>query len=82
MMSYNLMVSFGLDALNYKKIKKRKIISTRMYKNIRFKTLRFLIIYKAGIISHPNGKEVIGMTKNVASKKLFESILENLNLAI
>ena len=82
MMSYNLMVSFGLDALNYKKIKKRKIISTRMYKNIRFKTLRFLIIYKAGIISHPNGKEVIGMTKNVASKKLFENILENLNLAI
>jgi len=53
-----------------------------MYKNIRFKTLRFLIIYKTEIISHPNGKEVMGMTKNVAFKKLFENILENLNLAI
>lgn len=81
MMSYNLMNSFQLDAMGYSKTEKRNIASTRWYKNLRFKTIRFLLIYKAGIVNRPNGKYTLSLSNNKATEKLYKYISENLGIA-
>ena len=80
MMSYNLMNSFQLHALGYKKMKKRNIAVTRWFKNLRFKTLRFLVLYRAGILNRPNGKQTLSLSKNKATEKLYKEIMKNLEL--
>ena len=51
MMSYNLMNSFQLVAMGYENTMKKNIAATRWFKNLRFKTIRFLMLYKAGIFN-------------------------------
>ena len=81
MLSYNLMTSFQLEGLGYKETKQRKIITTRIFKNVRFKTIRFFVINKAGLFYRPNGKQVLALSKNEATKKLYNKILNYLDLA-
>ena len=75
------MNSFQLHALGYKKMKRRNIAVTRWFKNIRFKTVRFLILYRAGILNRPNGIQTLSLSNNRATEKLYSEIMKNLDLA-
>ena len=81
MMSYNLMNSFQLDALGHKHTVRKNIMVTRWYKNLRFKTIRFLFVYKAGILSRPNGKLTLNLSNNKATRNLYKNVMQNINLA-
>jgi len=81
LMSYNLMTSFQLEALGYKDTFKRNLKRTRHYKNQSFKTIRFLLLYKAGIISKPDGIKVLSIFDNKATRELYETVLQNLTSA-
>jgi hypothetical protein len=79
MLSYNLMNSFQLDALGFGALKKANRKVTRFFKNMKFKMIRFLIIYKAGILSKTDGRLRICMTANRPTEILYEKIIENLS---
>lgn len=81
MLSYNLMNSFQLDALGCGAVKKVNRKVTRFYRNMKFKTIRFLVICKAGLLSKTDGKLRICMTANRPTKELYEKIIENLDSA-
>jgi hypothetical protein len=81
MLSYNLMNSFQLDALGCYAVKKVNRKVTRFFKNTKFKMIRFLVIYKAGLLSKTDGRLRLCMTANSSTEKLYEKIIKNLNLA-
>jgi len=48
---------------------------------MKMKTLRLLVIYKAGKIGGNNGRKVLKLTENRATKNLYETIQSNLEMA-
>jgi hypothetical protein len=77
-MAYNLAISMqssmGLSK-NHKSNKKR----TRTQKTMGWKTFKFLILNRAGRINKENGAKVLEVTKNPATKLLYENIVSSLN---
>lgn len=78
MISYNLMTSFQLEALGWNKTFKRNVKRTRMFKNQSFKTIRFLLVLKAGILNRTNGRKQLNLSQNDATQKLYQEINDNL----
>ena len=77
-MAYNLATSMQHDmGLAKKRSKNRK--KTRIYKAMEWKTIRFLLINRAGRISWEKGVKVLQMTKNKKTKDLYEKISESLS---
>ena len=79
-MAYNLMISMQIDS----GIAKRKKVTkkcTRLFKFMKMKTFRYLVIYKAGKIVLNNGTKVLKLTFNKATKDLYQDILQNLKKA-
>jgi len=77
-LTYNLMNSFQLEAFGDNKTFKRNLKKTRHYENRMFKKVRFFLIYKAGIITEPNGKKFVSLSNNKATKNLYETVMQNL----
>ena len=76
-MAYNLSISMQQDmGLSTKQARSRK--KTRMYRIMEWRTFRFLILNKAGRIAWEDGKKVLKMTYNKASKKLYDQIHDSL----
>jgi hypothetical protein len=76
-MAYNLSISMQQDmGLSTKQARNRK--KTRMYRIMEWRTFRFLILNKAGRIAWEDGKKVLKMTYNKASKKLYDQIHDSL----
>jgi len=50
-----------------------------MFKTIEWKTFRFLILNRAGRIVWDQGKRVLEMTENAATKALYQKIVSSLN---
>ena len=76
-MAYNLMISMQIDS-GLAKRKKATKKRTRLFTFMKMKTLRLLIIYKAGKIGGNNGRKVLKLTENKATKDLYEMIHGNL----
>ena len=53
--------------------------STRMFKNLEWKTFRFLVLNRAGRIAWREGIKVIELTKNNETELLYHNILTALN---
>jgi len=80
-MAYNLMISMQIDVgLAPKKNNKNKK-TTRKYLCMKMKTLRFLIIYKAGKIVYDNGCKVLKLTANKSTEELYNKVQTNLGKA-
>ena len=77
-MAYNLMISMQIDSGLAKKVTKKR---TRLFTFMKMKTLRLLVICKAGKIGGDNGRKVLKLTQNKATEALYESIQYNLDLA-
>ena len=77
-MAYNLSISMqhsmGMSASRDTKGK-----STRKFKNMKWKTFRFLILNRAGRIAWRNGVKVIELTKNNKTELLYQNISTTLN---
>lgn len=79
--SYNLMNSFQLDALGCGIVKKVNRKMTRFYKTMKFKMIRFLVIYKAGLLSKTDDILQIRMTEKRRTEELYEKITKILDRA-
>jgi hypothetical protein len=77
-MAYNLATSMQHNMGLAKKRNKTKK-KTRVFKTMEWKTIRFLLINRAGRISWEKGVKVLQMTKNKKTKELFERISESLS---
>jgi hypothetical protein len=77
-MAYNLSISMQHDmGLSKKQASNPK--HSRLYQLIEWKTFRFLIVNRAGRIAWEEGKKVLKMTYNKATKELYERIYNSLN---
>ncbi len=76
-MAYNLSISMqhemGLARKNSSNPK-----TTRVYQTRKWKTFRFLIVNRAGRIGWEQGKKVLDLTYNQATKKLYDRIVASL----
>ncbi len=76
-MAYNLATSLQLTTgLAKKRVENKK--STRLFQAMEWKTIRFLLINRAGRIVWNNGSKVLQMTKNLKTKELYEKISNSL----
>jgi len=77
-MAYNLAISMQHDMdLASKRAKNKK--KTRIFKTMKWKTVRFLLINRAGRINWVNGVKVLQMTRNKKTEELYEKISESLS---
>jgi hypothetical protein len=77
-MAYNLAISMQHDmGLASKRAKNKK--KTRIFKTMKWKTLRFLLINRAGRINRVNGLKVLQMTTNKKTEELYKKISESLS---
>ena len=77
-MAYNLAISMQHDmGLAGKRAKNKK--KTRIFKTMKWKTVRFLLINRAGRINWVNGVKVLQMTTNKKTEELYEKISESLS---
>jgi hypothetical protein len=77
-MAYNLATSMQHNmGLAKKRIKNKK--KTRVFKTMEWKTIRFLLINRAGRISWEKGVKVLQMTKSKKTKELYEKISDSLS---
>jgi hypothetical protein len=77
-MAYNLAISMQHDmGLAGKRTKNKK--KTRIFKTMKWKTVRFLLINRAGRINWVNGVKVLQMTTNKKTEELYEKISESLS---
>ncbi|MDF1590776.1 MAG: hypothetical protein P1P89_04605 [Desulfobacterales bacterium] len=53
--------------------------NTRLFQAMEWKTIRFLLINRAGRIAWNNGSKVLQMTKNLKTKELYEKISNSLS---
>ena len=77
-MAYNLATSMQHDMGIVKKRTENKK-NTRIFKTIEWKTIRFLLINRAGRIAWENGIKVLQMTRNRKTKELYEKIFNSLS---
>lgn len=76
-MAYNLSISMQHDmGLTQKNSSNPK--TTRTYRNMEWKTFRFLILNRAGRIAWDNGKKSLNLTDNNATRKLYDRIVTSL----
>ena len=76
-MAYNLAISMQHDmGLANKRAKNKK--KTRIFKTMKWKTVRFLLINRAGRINWIKGVKVLQMTKNKKTEELYGKISESL----
>ena len=77
-MAYNLAISMQHDmGLAGKRAKNKK--KTRIFKTMKWKTVRFLLINRAGRINWVNGVKVLQVTTNKKTEELYEKISESLS---
>jgi hypothetical protein len=77
-MAYNLALSMQHDmGLAKKRTKNKK--KTRIFETMKWKTIRFLLINRAGRICWDNGSKVLQMTKNKKTEDLYRKITESLS---
>jgi len=77
-MAYNLATSMQHDmGLAKKRAQNNK--KTRLFRTMEWKTIRFLLINRAGRISWEKGVKVLQMTKNKKTKELYERISNSLS---
>jgi hypothetical protein len=60
-----------------KRAKNKK--KTRIFETMKWKTVRFLLINRAGRINWVNGVKVLQMTTNKKTEELYEKISESLS---
>jgi hypothetical protein len=72
-MAYNLSISMQ-HSMGMAKTRDSKGKSTRMFKNLEWKTFRFLILNRAGRIAWRKGIKVIELTKNKETELLYNKI--------
>jgi hypothetical protein len=77
-MAYNLSISMQ-HSMGMARNRDVKGKSTRMFKNLEWKTFRFLILNRAGRIAWREGIKVIELTKNNQTELLYQNILTALN---
>jgi hypothetical protein len=77
-MAYNLATSLQHDMGIVKKRTENKK-NTRIFKTMEWKTIRFLLINRAGRIAWENGIKVLQMTRNRKTKELYEKIFNSLS---
>jgi hypothetical protein len=72
-MAYNLATSMQHSmGLAKKRASNKKC--TRLFQHMEWKTIRFLLINRAGRIAWENGTKILQMTKNQKTKQLYEDI--------
>jgi hypothetical protein len=77
-MAYNLAISMQHDmGLAKKRTENKK--KTRIFSTMEWKTIRFLLINRAGRISWEKGVKVLQMTKNKKTEQLYEKISDALS---
>ncbi len=77
-MAYNLSISMQ-HSMGMSTIRDKKGKSTRIFKNLKWKTFRFLILNRAGRIAWRDGVKVIELTKNSETELLYRGISTTLN---
>ena len=77
-MAYNVATSMQLTTGLAKKRSENKK-NTRLFQAMEWKTIRFLLINRAGRIAWNNGSKVLQMTKNLKTKELYEKISNSLS---
>lgn len=77
-MAYNLSISMQ-HSMGLAKDNPSNPKSTRQHKVIEWRTFRFLILNRAGRIAWDQGKKVLEMTKNAATKGLYDKIADSLD---
>jgi hypothetical protein len=77
-MAYNVATSMQLSTgLAKKRAENKK--HTRLFQTKEWKTIRFLLINRAGRIAWDNGAKVLQMTQNLKTKELYERIYSSLS---
>ena len=77
-MAYNLSISMQ-HSMGLAKTRDAKGKSTRIFKNLEWKTFRFLILNRAGRIAWYKGVKIIELTKNKHTELLYTKIFSTLN---
>jgi hypothetical protein len=75
-LAHNLIKSFQLDTLAQPKARSRKRTACYLLQNMR--TLRFLMIARAGRLCRPAGRPVLRLPANPATQTLYEDIIHAL----
>lgn len=75
-LAHNLIKSFQLDTLAQPKARSRKRTACYLLQNMR--TLRFLMIARAGRLCRPAGRPVLRLPANSATQTLYEDVIHAL----
>ena len=75
-LAHNLIRSFQLDTLAVPKPRSRKHTYAYLIRNMR--TLRFLLITRAGRLARIGGRQVLRLTHNPATERLYDQIAHRL----
>jgi len=75
-LAHNLIKSFQLDTLAQPKPRSRKRTASYLLQNMR--TLRFLMIARAGRLCRPAGRPVLRLPANPATQTLYEDVMHAL----
>jgi hypothetical protein len=75
-LAHNLIRSFQLDTLAEAKARSRK--RTYAYRFRSMRTLRFLLIARAGRLARIGGRNVLRLTHNPATERLYATIAQGL----
>jgi DDE family transposase len=75
-LAHNLIRSFQLETLATPKARSRKRTYTHLFRSMR--TLRFLLVARAGQLTRVGGRQVLRLTQNPATQRLYEQIAQRL----
>jgi hypothetical protein len=75
-LAHNLIRSFQLETLATPKPRSRKRTYTHLFRSMR--TLRFLLIARAGQLTRIGGRQVLRLTQNPATQRLYDQIAQRL----
>jgi hypothetical protein len=75
-LAHNLIRSFQLDTLAEPKARSRKRTYAYLFRSMR--TLRFLLITRAGRLTRLGGRNVLRLTKNPATEQLYDTVAHRL----
>jgi Transposase DDE domain group 1 len=75
-LAHNLIRSFQLDTLAEPKARSRKRTYAYLFRSMR--TLRFLLITRAGRLTRIGGRNVLRLTKNPATERLYDTVAHRL----
>jgi len=75
-LAHNLLTSFQIATRASRRRPTRKVTTIFDLKSIR--TLRYELFNKAGLLQNPGGRAVLTLSKNIPTRRLFESIVDKL----